>query len=110
MCFLSYINNGYDFKFYFDHSSGHDCLWPNWLNANEMNKFFGGTKEMRATKINNNTYLGPHQPLLKEGDTQYMHYRPGDQGPCYLSEDEKMKQKWLCQSKEVMKNLQKQNY
>ena len=61
--------NTYDFVFYLDHSSGHDRLRPDGLNANEMNKLFGGNQsKKRTTTIENPTYLGPHQPILNVGD------------------------------------------
>ena len=60
----------FEFKFFFDHSSDHDQLRPDGLNANEMNKLFGGKKIMWATKIKDETYLGLHNPILKVGDEQ----------------------------------------
>ena len=48
--------NTYNFLFFFDCSSGHDQGTPNGLNANNMNKGYGGVqKEMRNSKIENNT-------------------------------------------------------
>ena len=56
------------YVFYFNHSSGHDRLRPNGLNANAMNKMLGGAQAtMRDSKINDETYLGnfSHPEKLK---------------------------------------------
>ena len=88
---------------FFDHSSGHDCLRPDSLNVKEINKFYGGKKEMHSSEIKNaDTYLGPHSPILQQGDIQHMNFRPGDTGPFYLSDEERTATKWCCQSDEVV--------
>ena len=58
-----------------------------------MNKGYGGEqKEMRNSKVDNDTYLRSytHPHKLKVGDVQFMQYRPEDSGPIYLSEEEKI--------------------
>ena len=37
--------NKYEYIFYFDHSSGHDCLQPDGLNVKQMNKGCGGNQQ-----------------------------------------------------------------
>ena len=85
------INNQYDFIFYFDHFSGHDRLRQDGLNANAMNKDYGGNEsKMRSSIIKDNTYLGPysHSHKLHIGEAQDMNYNPNTSGPFYLSTEE----------------------
>ena len=82
--------DAFHFVFFFDHSAGHDKLRPNGLNVNTMNKFFGGGQnEMRDSKIEDETYLGPycHNQCLNVGDTQHMQFKEGDVGPFYLDSE-----------------------
>ena len=86
--------NQYEYVFYFDHSSGHDRLRPDGLNVNEMNKGYGGSQvKMRNTTIQSITYLGPHSPILQVGDVQKMSFQFNDNGPFWLSEEEKRRSK-----------------
>ena len=90
----------YDYVFYFDHSSGHDRLRPDGLNVNQMNKMFGGTQsQMRDTKILDDTYLGPfeHPTKLKIGDTQKMTFDVNDNGPFWMSDQERVDNKFDCE-------------
>ena len=88
--------NQYQYVFYFDHSSGHDCSRPDGLNSNEMNKLFGGKQsKMRKSKIGNDSYLGnfDHPDKLKVGKYQSMSFQAGDSGPFYLSAEERERRK-----------------
>ena len=87
-CLRVLYGDRYEFVFFFDHSSGHDKLRPDGLNVNGMNKGFGGTQSiMRDSKIVDETYLGPHSPLLQVGDVQSMVFCEGDAGPFWMSEE-----------------------
>ena len=62
-----------------------------------MNKYFGGEQhEMRKSKIEHESYLGPfdHCQKLKVGDIQDMQYQPLDTGPFYLSDEMKEELKY----------------
>lgn len=90
------FGNKYEYIFYFDHSSGHDRNRPDGLNANELNKYFGGKQtKMRKSEIKNVSYLGTfdHADKLIVGQTQSMIFEPGDAGPFYYSNDEKERRK-----------------
>mmetsp|Transcript_20238 Transcript_20238/g.30376 ORF Transcript_20238/g.30376 Transcript_20238/m.30376 type:complete len:108 (-) Transcript_20238:16-339(-) len=93
---LKYLHgNEFEYLFFFDHSSGHDRLRPDGLNANEMNKMYGGNgTKMRDTTIKNATYLGPHSPKLQIGDIQCMQFKDGDEGPFWMSEQERALNKY----------------
>ncbi len=93
----------YDFVFYFDHSSGHDRLRPDGLNVNEMNKYFGGVTnyKMRASTIADRTYLGPHTSTLSVGDIQHMQFRDGDEGPFWMTVQQREQSKNDHESDEI---------
>ena len=96
-CLRCFYGEQYKFVFYFDHSSGHDCLRPDGLNVNSLNSKYHGGKQnslMRNTIIQDQTYLGPHQPSLRVGDTQYMCFRDCDNGPFYLTPDQQIEKKY----------------
>ena len=93
----------YDFIFYFDHSSGHDRLRPDGLNAKMMNKGYGGTQlNMRESTIKDETYLGlySHPHKLHIGDTQHMQFQPNDYGPFYLTPEDRANRKFNVESSE----------
>ena len=86
------FHDQFDFIFYFDHSSGHDRLRPNGLNANTMNKLLGGAQAiMRESEIKDESYLGNffHPAKLSVGDIQSMQFKPTDAGPFYLTPEER---------------------
>ena len=81
--------------FLFDHSCGHDRQREDGLNANRMNKEFGGAQQrMHSTKMKTQHYLGPHQGILRVGDVQHMSYGIADLGPFYLSPEERAARKF----------------
>jgi hypothetical protein len=81
--------------FLFDHSCGHDCQREDGLNANRMNKDFGGAQQrMHSTKMKTPDYLAPHQGILRVGDVQHMSYGINDPGPFYLSPEERAGRKF----------------
>ena len=82
----------YDFFFYFEHLSGHNCLRPDGLSKNTMNKMYGGTQnKMRDTTIQDDTYLGPfiHPIRLEVRQVQSTQFQSVDDGPFYLSPAER---------------------
>lgn len=96
----------YNFVFFFDHSSGHDKLRPNGLNANAMNKSFGGEQNrMRDTVIKDSSYLGPfdHPEKLRVNDTQSMQFKEGHAGPFYLSEQKREELRYDTTTDEIEK-------
>ena len=85
---------------YFDHSSGHDRLQPDGLNVNEMNKLFGGSQSnLCDSKMKNKTYLGPfdHPTKLKLGDVQKSTFQADDSGPFWMSDEERINNKCVCE-------------
>jgi hypothetical protein len=85
----------YDFLFLFDHSCGHDCMPDDALKVDGMNKGYGGEQnKMKASIINSvDGYLGPHEHdrKLKVGDEQKMIFGPDDEGPYWMTPEEKEK-------------------
>jgi hypothetical protein len=81
----------YDFLFLFDHSCGHDRQREDGLNVENMCKGYGGAqKKLRDTTIQQQDgYLGPHSPKLRQGDVQSMIFNPGDNGPFWMDKLER---------------------
>ena len=80
---------GHDFCFLMDQSSGHGRMREGSLNANLMNKNFGGKQgKLRDTKIKD---VGPYPHILQIGDTQSMVFDEGSSGPFYVKEAQKKK-------------------
>ncbi len=70
-----------------DQSSGHGKKMDGGLNAIEMGVRFGGSqKKMRNTTINE---LGTYPAQLNVGDTQSLSFTIVDEGPFYLSAEER---------------------
>jgi hypothetical protein len=69
----------YDYLFLFDHSCGHDKQQPSGLNAENMSKLYGGKQ----------CYLHDTKITLKPGDIQKMTFQPGDEGPIYLTPEQR---------------------
>jgi hypothetical protein len=74
----------------FDHSSGHAKNRKNGLRVQDMNMKHGGkaTKTMRESNITVNC-LGPHTKTVLPGQQQQFVFQPNDDGPFYLSAEEK---------------------
>ena len=72
-----------------DWSSGHAKHLPGALNANNMNVSYGKSQAApRESTIPSDPekaklFLGPYDPKLKPGDTQYFYFREGDAPPFY---------------------------
>jgi hypothetical protein len=85
-----------DFIFLFDHSSGHAKKRIGGLDASAMNKGFGGAQpSMRETIIKaEDGYLGPFPRVVNIGDALRFDFQESDDGPFWLSEEEKLSQKF----------------
>jgi hypothetical protein len=96
-CLRELFGETYDFVFLFDHSSGHAKKRVGGLNVVSMNKGWGGD-EMRSTMIVEGC-LGPfHSPtnpkMVQLGEMQSLVYGKDaevNDGPFYLSDDDKVK-------------------
>ena len=86
----------FEFVFLFDHSNGHDRLQPNGLSLSKINMKHGGRQPiMRSSKLTANEF-GPFHNFnynLQPGLTQHMQYTEEDDGPCYMTIDEKENRK-----------------
>jgi hypothetical protein len=83
----------YEFAFSFDHSQGHAKKLVNGLNASDMNAGYGGNQPtMEPSEIlAEEGYLGPidHPKKLKVGDKQYFVFESTDDGPFWMSPEER---------------------
>jgi len=79
--------------FLFDNSTGHCKGRKGGLNVNNMNKNFGGTqKALRPSEITAGC-LGPFDPKLQPGEIQSFVFGELNEGPFYLSEQERIPQR-----------------
>ena len=81
----------FDFIFLFDHSQGHAKKLTNGLDAYSMNRSYGGAQPiMRESTIKDHDgYLGMHQRTLEVGNTQSFVFRSDDDGPFWMSPQER---------------------
>jgi hypothetical protein len=89
---LKVIYPHFDFAFLFDHSQGHAKKLTNGLDAYNMNKSYGGAQpKMRESVIKaEDGYLGMQEPrTINVGDTQTFTFQPGDDGPFWMTEEER---------------------
>ena len=95
---LKVIYPDFNFIFLFDHSNGHNRMQPNSLNVNKISIRYGGKQpHMRDAVIDDPSLLGPFHTsdyALQLGSTQKMQYTTEDEGPCYLNESERGKQRY----------------
>ena len=80
---LDVLYPSFQFIFSVDHSCGHDRQRHDGLNANAMNKGWGGKQRiMHPSKIERvEGYLGKYNSILKPGDTQDMVFSSSDSDP-----------------------------
>ena len=88
---LKVIYPQFDFAFLFDHSQGHAKKLANGLDAYSMNKGYGGAQPRMYESIikEDDGYLGMHQHTLSVSDTQTFSFQPGDDGPFWMTEEER---------------------
>jgi len=94
-CCLALYGDDMNFLFLFDHSCGHDRRPPGALDAKKMNVSFGGLQpKFKETKIEYaEGYLGEFNPKLRPGEYQSFVFEEGDDGPFYLTEEERRNNK-----------------
>jgi hypothetical protein len=83
---LKTLHPQYDFLFLFDHSCGHDKQQPNGLNAENMSNNYVGRQSV-------NGHLGPYRHSLTVGATQHFVFQDDDDGPFWMSEQERAAKK-----------------
>ena len=89
---LKALHPEFDIVFLFDHSCGHDRGREDGLNVSGMRLGYGGvqrvmhSREIKAEK----GYLGTHHRTLNVGDVQHMVFREGDDGPFWLTPEQKL--------------------
>jgi hypothetical protein len=91
-----YLPEEWEYCLLFDHSAGHDRKREGALDASAMNGGYGGAQPtMRDTEIETfNGYLGTHVPMLRVGKTQSFVFTEQDEGPFYLSPEERHQRKY----------------
>ena len=81
-----------DFVIMMDQSSGHRRMRKGALNTNLMSVKFGGKQsKMRNTVIRD---IGTYEQKLEVGETQVMSFLEDDEGPFYLSPQERIRRKY----------------
>ena len=81
-----------DFVIMMDQSSGHRRMCKGALNTNLMSVKFGGKQsKMRNTVIRD---IGTYERKLEVGETQVMSFLEDDEGPFYLSPQERIRRKY----------------
>jgi hypothetical protein len=82
----------FDFVILFGHSQGHDRQREGALVAIRMSKEYGGAQpHMRDTKIElTKGFLGPFSPRLSVGDCQSMVFKEGDDGPFWMTPQQRL--------------------
>jgi hypothetical protein len=92
---LKTLHPQYDFLFLFDCSCGHDKQQPNGLNAENMSKNYGGQQSVLQSMVikQQNGYLGPYRHTLTVGATQHFVFQNDDDGPFWISEQERAAKK-----------------
>ena len=78
-----------DVEYYFDHSSCHDKLRENGLNAKDMNREYGGAQRCMRDSTITNGCLGQHNPKLAVGDIQRMVFTEDDVGPFWMTPEQR---------------------
>jgi len=82
---LKILYPGYDFLFLFDHSQGHSKKRVGVLQASSANLKFGGEQPLMRDTVITEGCLGPFNPMLHVGDIQHMVFKSTDDGPFYLT-------------------------
>ena len=96
---LSIVFPHCDFVFLLDQSSGHGKRRKGGLDAKNMNLHWGGKKEkMRETVVTEN---GPHRATHLAGELQCMQFIETDQGPFYLTPEQRIERKYPRETGEI---------
>jgi hypothetical protein len=89
---LKVIYPQFNFAFLFDHSQEHAKRLANGLDAYSMKKGYGGVQPRMHESIikADDGYLGMHDGhTLSVGDTQTFVFQPGDNGPFWMTAEER---------------------
>jgi hypothetical protein len=88
---LQVIYPHFDFAFLFDHSQVHAKKLANGLDAYSMNKGYGGAQPRMHESIikESDGYLGMHLSTFSVGDTQSFIFKPGDDSPFWMTEQQR---------------------
>ena len=81
----------YNVLFLFNHSCGYDRQRDDGLNVENMSKNYRGKQSLlRPTLIREEAgYLGTYPHQLSPGDTQHMIFGENDEGPFWMSQQER---------------------
>lgn len=77
------IYPGKQLVFEVDWSCGHNAFAADALRTENMGVNWGGAQSKLRCSIITDEDVGPHNPKLAVGSTQYMHFRDGDDPPWY---------------------------
>ena len=91
---LKILYPDFEFIFLFDHSNGHDRLKSDGLSIAKLNMKHGRKQPKMRSSLLKPEHFGPfHTPqhFLQPGMKQSMTFMDSDQGPCYMSDDERLK-------------------
>ena len=89
---LKVIFPNFDYTILLDQSSGHCKVREDGLVINRMNVSYGGRlNNMRDTIV---PEVGTFPSILTPGDTQTMHFKDNNIGPFWLSNEERLAQKY----------------
>ena len=94
---LHVTHTHFDYLFLLNHSNGHDRLQPDGLSLSKIIIKFGRKQPKMRDSILTSIHFGPyHTPGMKlqPGCTQSMKFCEDDDGPCYLTLEEKRQQKF----------------
>ena len=93
---LKYTHPQFDILFLLDHSNGHNRMRPDGLNLNRINIRHGGKQSIMRPSLLNSSHFGPFHNSsfkLQPGDTQIMKFLDTDEGPCYLTAEQRISQR-----------------
>jgi hypothetical protein len=95
----------YEVMFLFDHSQqGHARKRNGALNAIQMSRTYGGAQAIvrDTTILDADDFLGSHLPRsLNVGDVQSFVFKPGDNGPFYLTPEQRQIQRYNRQTGKI---------
>jgi hypothetical protein len=88
---LKIVNPHFNFSFLFDHSQGHAKKVSNGLDANSMNKGYGGVQPQMCESMikDHDGYLRMHRRTFNVGNIQSFNFLPTDDGPFWMTEAER---------------------
>ena len=94
---LHHTHPQFDYLFLLDHSNGHDRLQEDGLSISKINIKFGGKQPRMRSSTLMSSHFGPYHnqhSSLQPGHIQSMIFQESDDGPFYLSDDERQSQQF----------------